>query len=214
MWLTRSCISREKFRKVGCDASSSLIDGISWKNSEYSTAYRHRAGRVGLTTLSGISPLATRRDGNWAILIFPAKWRDMGVNATVFLGELVVSTTPMPLETPLSVGGYDPALLEGLNYHQLVHRLVAISLGLDLSDCQSRGLWLMLAYNRCIGLMAPDIVGGGTLLEGSHDSLYGGRDVISISTTGLHNEPDHYRRENKGELMLEAVEIVDEPLPR
>jgi hypothetical protein len=75
----------------------------------------------------------------------------------------------------------------------------------------------MLAYNRCIGLMAPDIVGGGgggTLLEGSHDSLYGGRDVISISTTGLHDEPDHYRRENKGELMLEAVEIVDEPLPR
>lgn len=109
------------------------------------------------------------------------------------MAKLILSTASTPIESPSLGDGR--ALFEGLDHHRLVYRLVATSLGLDPSDCQSHGLKLMVVVNRTIGLMAPDI-------------LDGGRDVITISTSSLHDE---HRPKDDGELMLETVKIADEP---
>jgi hypothetical protein len=126
----------------------------------------------------------------------PTDRRNIDDCTIAFVAKLILSTASTPIESPSLGDGR--ALFEGLDHRQLVYRLVATSLGLDPSDCRSHGLKLMVVVNRTIGLMAPDI-------------LDGGRDVITISTSSLHDE---HRPKDDGELMLEAVKIADEPFLR
>lgn len=126
----------------------------------------------------------------------PTDRRNIDDSTIAFVAKLILSTASTPIESRSLGDGR--ALFEGLDHHQLVYRLVATSLGLDPSDCQSHGLKLMVVVNRTIGLMAPDI-------------LDAGRDVITISTSSLHDE---HRPKDDGELTLEAVKIADEPFLR
>jgi hypothetical protein len=121
-------------------------------------------------------------------------WDDITPSVVFFLTKLVHSMAPLPVSFDIG----DPSRYEGLDHHQLVYKLVAISLGLDPSSCQSRGLKLIVVVDRCIGLVAPDI-------------LENGRDVITISTSELRNGPGQGSDETWGEPMLEAVKIADKP---
>jgi hypothetical protein len=134
-------------------------------------------------------------------LFFPADLPDMGVRATGFLSKLLATTTYIPRDSLADGSGDDSAYFEGLDHHQLIYRLIAISLGLEPRRCQVSGLKLMVFANRCIGLVAPSV-------------LDGDGDVITVSTSSLRHQPNRDCLEFNGELMLEAVKIADEPFPR
>jgi hypothetical protein len=133
-------------------------------------------------------------------LLFSEKGYAIGLSASTFLGKLIQDSTPLILTEESPRVEYSHEEFEDLDHHQLIYRLVAISLGLDPRDCQSRGLKLVVVVNYCIGLVTPEV------LEGGHQ-------VITVSTSRYLDRWDEHLDENT-EVMLEATKVADEPLPR
>jgi len=95
---------------------------------------------------------------------------------------------------------------ENLDHYPVVYDLIAVVLGLDVSDCQNCGLKLMVVPGKCIGFTAPVL-----------KSETGWEQVITISTghfDGFQIAEEAHGAEEHDWVTLEAVKVADHPVPR
>jgi hypothetical protein len=126
--------------------------------------------------------------------------------SSAFLGKLLVATGPDHFD-PGSYSFPRSNAFELFDHHQAIYKLVAAVLGLEVRDCQYRGLKLVVVPDISIGLTTMEV--GNEKIPGSRKK--GTREVITISTSNTDNLSDP---EHNGGSILEAVQVAKYPIAR